>query len=139
MPTVQILGKTYTLAPLTTPDVRMRRRALAQALQQARQGDEAPLEVVMLLMYASLGLLARRWSPVPWRTPVAAYGEAVSIDAVERCPPDEQDRLLADMDAAALVAWRYCWDLPADEVATEAGAKAAADFSEAPPTAGTPR
>lgn len=144
-PTVTILGKTYPLASLDPMpvDLRLRRRSISQAARQIVEGGPVPAESMMLLMYAALGLLARRWSPVAWRVPVAQYGEAVVLDALERCPEAERDRLQAEIDAAAVIAWRHCWgieaaDKIADDQPTEAGSAAAEGFSDLPRD-GSPR
>ena len=99
--------------------------------------DAGGAEGRWLVMLATLGALAPRLSPgTAWRLPVAAYGEALWVDLMERTPEHERDRLDTDLVDAAKAAWRHLSQIPEQVQATEEGARAAADFS-APPTDGT--
>lgn len=132
---VDILGKTYPLTPIDPlpVSVLIGRTAISVATQQATGPDGSiPIEVFLELRTAALVLLAPRWSPVRWHTPVRACGVAAFRDALERCPAEQREALARDIHQAAAAAWDHLFAVRAEQ-ATEAEVKAAEGFSTPPP------
>lgn len=134
-PTVEILGKTYTLRSLDPMpiDLRIRRASVDLALAQNVRDGTIALEVLYGLQLAVLGLLAEHLSDVTWRPQVAAYSEALQRDLLGRCPEAERDRLERDLAAAAQVAWAHWQGVRRPRSATKEGAASAEDFSARKP------
>ena len=132
---VEILGKPYPLIPVDPMPVSVLigRTAISVATQQALGPDGSiPIEVLLELRTAALVLLAPRWSPVRWSTPVRACGVAALRDALDRCPEADRERMYREINDAGYVAWNHLFARKIEQ-ASEEGVKAAEVFSPPQP------
>jgi hypothetical protein len=130
--TVTLRGRQYPLIELDSAPLSMRvhHRAFLAVVGQYRGAP--PHDVALMMGVAALGLFTRRLVDVPFAPPVTSYGHAVYSVLLESYE-DDVDLGIKEIEAAAIIAYGHILGLQPQEIATQAGVKAAEGFSEPTP------